>query len=87
VIGVHRAVCAMRPASSFVAREPLPVLSISTHRSARTTALFRVAVVAVSVTRDAVLVRWDGPLGKLDAWVWRDAVKHRRERCAVASRT
>lgn len=40
--------------------------------------LFRLDAVAVSQTRDAVLVRWQGAAGPLEAWVWRAAVKHRR---------
>ncbi|PZE71606.1 hypothetical protein DEI82_15375 [Curtobacterium sp. MCBD17_019] len=40
--------------------------------------LFRVIGEAVSQTPDAVLVRWERDDGlKLDAWVWRAAVKHR----------
>lgn len=40
--------------------------------------LFRVQGEAVSQTPDAVLVRWERDDGlKLDAWVWRAAVKHR----------
>jgi hypothetical protein len=40
--------------------------------------LFRVDAEAVSMTPDAVLVRWKRPDGlPLEAWVWRAAVKHR----------
>lgn len=43
--------------------------------------LFRVDGVAVSMTPDAVLVRWERLDGlPLEAWVWRAAVRHRGRR-------
>lgn len=41
--------------------------------------LVRVRAVALEASDDAVLVEWGEASGKRQAWVWRTAVKHRRE--------
>lgn len=41
--------------------------------------LIRVDAMALAATDDAVLVEWGSGQAKTSAWVWRAAVRHRRD--------